>query len=359
MSNMEFNNIQNELRSIIQNTTIENSVKVTKLESLAKKAKNTLGSNTPTYYDVVSTLHEAMGDCYMRDHKIIEAEKAYRSMLAYSKLLYELDKKTLDYRFGFSCYKLASYYLTMMGCHKLEEKPKTFNEMQNKVVETCDSLYKTAISSTMSNARKGLVNYAQLQAMAMSEMALLYASKGDYKLASGFGVDGVNVSKSVYKVVNTKEYMYLLINRINHLATIYKLLKKSDKTIECLKESIDLAKERIHEEPVVLGIMIGKCYMNIGACYDEMKEVLKADDAFEKGLEYIAQGNKSANYTMMDEVIKGYMKVGDHYKMSGREAISRSYLSIAYEKANAAYEEKESQTLKNLIDTLSKELKMN
>lgn len=349
--------IQAEMNAILKEE-LDPSVKVTKLEALVKEVKNAFGINTSTTYDAIATLYEAMGDVWMRANQVVNAEKAFRTMLANSKMLYDLNPEKLDYRYGFSCYKLASFYTTILGCNKLSETPKELDDTQKQVFLTADSLFKMAISSTMRNAKTGLLQYAQLQAMAMSELSLLHAAIGEYKMAAGFGVDGVNVTKSVYTVLQTREYLYTLINRINHQATIYNILKEDDKKLACLEESIHYAKAKLEEAPVDLGLMIGKCYMNIGACLDEQKAVLKADAAYEKGLEAIAQAHKASQYTLLDEVIKGYMKVGYHYQGSGRADIAKSYFAIAYEKASLAYDESEAIVYKNLMEQLAEILQL-
>lgn len=357
MTNNTLMKIQEKMQSIL-NEDAHSKEKVAKLETLVKDVKATFGINTPTTYDCVATLYEAMGDVWMGANQVVNAEKAFRTMLANSKLLYDLDPQKLDYRYGFSCYKLASFYATILGCNKITKDVKTFDDTQKQVFTTSDGLFKMAISSTMRNAKTGLVQYAQLQAMAMSELSILHACAGDYKMAAGFGVDGVNVTKSVYKAMPTRAYLYTLINRINHQATIYNILKDVEKNIACLEESIAYASEKLVEAPIELGMMIGKCYMNIGACYDEQKAILKADAAYEKGLEAIAQAHKESNYTLLDEVIKGYMKVGFHYQESGRADISKSYFAIAYEKASLAYEESEEIVYKNLMEQLMEILQL-
>ena len=349
-------NLEMELKQIVNEPLKKNTID--KLQNLLDKTKKQTDTKSAFYFEFSSTIWEAMGDTYMAINKQLDAEKAYRSMLALSMKLYEMDQNK-DYRYAYSSYKLASYYRVMMGCTKVEEKPKKFNEMQSKVFEIASSLYMNAISSTMAHAKMGIVAYAKLHSNAMSELALLYSGIGNYDKACFYGVDGINVTRSIYKTLNSKDEMYLLINRINTLATLFKLNHKEEKTIEYLKESIELAKTRIKEDPVVLKMMIGKCMITLGSVYAYLKDFKNADDNMEQGLEYIAQANKDSGYRMKDELIKGYIKVGNHYHYSEREFLAKGYYNTALQKASLAYEETKENIYLNLMNDLTKKGVMN
>lgn len=354
---MNLMNIQYELQNIV-NTKEECSKRIGKIQSILEDVKKNFPKDTPQFLACTSTIYEAMGDVWMQNNPI-EAEKSYKEMFKESKKLYDLDAEKYDYRYGFSAYKMASYYQNMLRCNKLEEKEKVFNEMQQKVFGICDGLFKTALSATLENAKKGYVQYLQLHAMITSDLALLHASVKDYKTAIQYGVEGVNISKSVYESNKVKEYLFTLINRINTLATLYKLIQKENKTIVYLKESIAYAKEKIEEDPVVIHMMIGKCYMNMAECYLMKEEILNADQCNENALEHIAQANKASDYKMHQDVIRTYIKVGEHYKKTGRDAIANSYYNIAMSKATYLYEESKDASyvsiLKELYDLIRKQ----
>ena len=117
---MNLMNIQYELQNIV-NTKEECSKRIGKIQSILEDVKKNFPKDTPQSLACTSTIYEAMGDVWMQNNPI-EAEKSYKEMFKESKKLYDLDAVKYDYRYGFSAYKMASYYQNMLRCNKLEEK---------------------------------------------------------------------------------------------------------------------------------------------------------------------------------------------------------------------------------------------
>lgn len=316
--------IQKKIVEIVKTSSENPEAAVAKLMELKQEG------TSPEVYDVAAYVYEAAGDIWMKAKKLGEAEKAYLEMMKMSVKLYESDKEKYDYRLGVAYYKRAVFYRMMLGCVRLDPKPKTLTEHQKKVFELTEGLYKNVIGCTLKKNVPMPLRYAQLHANVMSELLMLYSFVGDYEKAITCGKDGIRLDKAIYEKKDDKAQSFCLANRMNALATVYMFTKNVQLTMETIEDAIFVLEEHEEEDTVTFGVLLARNYLTLGGCYSQMQEEASmAEETYQKGLERMAEVNRQTNNKFIKDLIIAYKFLGNYYKATKREDTAKEYYDWA------------------------------
>ena len=345
--------IQKKIAETVKGASENPEAAVVNLMKLKKETEGFASPTSPEFYNAAATINEAAGDIWLRAKKIAEAETSYKEMVQISGKLYELDKTKFDYRLGFSYYKLASFYRTVLQCGTLNPTPKVLNEHQQKIFTVTEGLYKNAIACTMENVKKGSLRYVDLHATCMSELLVLLAAVGNYQSAIACGKDGVRLEKAIYEKLDDKAHSFRLANRMNALASVYTFMKNVQLAMETLEDAIFVLEEHEEEDPITFGVMLARNYLTLGSCYSQMKEEAdNADTTYQKGLERMVEVNKKTNNRLIRDVITSYMIVGDHYKRKKNEEAAKAHYGWAMKMASDLFHQTKDSYYENIMNRL-------
>ncbi len=263
------------------------------LEQIKKQITGELPEASAECRLLLVLVHEMTGDLWFRIRNAAEAERAYVEMLKISAGLYETDKEKYDYRLGFSSYKRASFYRTILGCTQPMPKPKELDENQKKVFGMTEGLYKNAIAAAMNQTRKGALRYVDLHAQILSELAVMYAAVGNYPYAISCADDGIRLDKAVYAKIDDKVHGFRLASRMNMLASICIFAGEKQRAMETLEDAVYVLEEQVAEDPVAFGTLLARNYQALGQLYGQIEgEQEKVDDARQKAAQYLADVQK-------------------------------------------------------------------
>ena len=217
----------------------------------------------------------------------------------------------------------------------MSAKQRELTELQKKMFELAEGLYKNAVACTMENAKKGALRYANLHALIMSELLVLYASVGDYEKAIACGKDGIKLEKAIYEKMDDKEHSFRLANRMNALATVYIFAKNVQAAVETLEDSIYVLEEHEEEDSDTFGMLLARNYLSLAGAYSQIpEEASNAEATYKKGLEQMTELNKKLNNRFINDLITAYMLVGDYYKRTGSGETAREYYRWAMKRAS-------------------------
>lgn len=325
---------------------------IAKLEDILSEAAQ-MDSEGADYQIFTSFIQEAIGDVWLRAKKPDTAEKFYIEMTKYAKKAYDMDKEAYDYRLGMASCKRASFYRAALGCAVLSMKPKTLDEQQKKLFEITEGLYKNALACTMDKVRKGQLRYVELHARVLSEMAILHASVGNYQSAISCASDGVGLDKAIYEKMDDRQHAYHLAGRMSLMATIAGMKKEHQTAMETLEDAVFVLEEHVQEDPVNLGLMLGKNYLSLGGLYFSIPaEKEKAENAYLTGLKFMKEANEKAGDRLINDFMTSNMIVGDYYSRCGRKTEAKNYYVWSFEKAKELYQE----TRKPIYESMMKRL---
>lgn len=345
--------IQKKITEAVKDSAGNMEAAVTKLMSLPKEVAGFAEDTSPEYYNVSSTVFEAIGDIYRKAKKMAEAEKAYLEMVKLAGKLRELDPEKYDYRLGFSYYKRANFYRDLLQCAALNPKPVVLNEQQKKLFNVTEALYKSAVACTMNSAKKGIFRYIELHALCLSELAVFYGAVGNYENAIGCGKDAVRLDKAIYEKLDDKEHSFRLANRMNALATVYAFSKNVQSAMETLEDSNFVLEEHEAEDPVTFGVMLARNYLTLAGCYAKLEEEKEnADGTYKTGLQRIEDVNRKTDNRLINDVITGYMIVGDHYKRTKRDMEAKAHYLYARKLASEMFEKTKDLKYENIMKRL-------
>lgn len=353
MNEKELLEIQKRIGDIVKESAKDPDAAIAALDGIRTEAAGAVEENSSEYYSVSIAVCEAKGDVFARNKKMAEAEKCYIEMIQNAEKMYQLDKEKYDYRLGYANFKRASFYRMILQCADLKNSPKVLNDQQQKLYTVTEGLYKNAIACTMANARKGMLRHAELHAVAMHELAVLYGAVGNYANAIACGKDGINIDKAIYEKKDDKVHCFRLANRMNTLAAIYTLMKNTQLTMEMIEDSIFVLGEHVEEDPVNLGYMLARNYLTVGGCYTQIEEEKEnADEALKKGIKYLEDVNVRTENRMADELLNAYMMVGDHFRKKGNEMTAKSYYVWAMKVASDRFKETKDERYDKIMTNL-------
>ena len=353
MYEKELFKIQKEITEAVKSSAADPEAAIAKLKNLQSDTAAFATDTSPEYYNAASTIQEAIGDICLKAKKPADAEKAYIEMLRFASKLYESNKEKYDFRLGYAFYKRAGFYRTILGCFMLTPRPKVLDENQQKIYNLAESLYKNALGCTMNSAKKGTFRYVDLHVTCLSDMAVFYASVGNYQLALSTAKDGVWLDRSVYEKMDDKEHAFRLANRMNVLAAICQMMKNDQLAMETLEDSNFVLEEHEKENPVIFGVMISKNLLTLAGLYCRLEsEKDKAEETYKQGLRKIEMLNKDNNGRLINDVITGYMIVGDYYRRNRRENEAKSHYSWAMKQASLMFEKTKDVKYENIVKRL-------
>ncbi|MBO5460841.1 MAG: tetratricopeptide repeat protein [Ruminococcus sp.] len=354
MYEKELATIQKQLTEIVKASAKNPTEAVEKLLNLKEEAGRILTTESGEFYSVAATIHEVIADLNFRTKKPAEAEKSYKEMMEFSRKLFAMDKTKYDYRMGLSSYKLAAFYRAALQCNVLGPKPKTLTDLQKKVFATAETLYRQAVSCVYEHAKKGSILHVELHSTVMNELAVMYASVGNYERAVEIGKNGIQLDKAVYEKHDDKAHCKKLAGRMNALAAIYTFMKNPLLASETLEDANFVLEEHEAEDPVTLGVMLARNYLNLGGCYHMIEEEKEnAAQTFETGLNKIIEINKKVNGKLVNDEILSQMVVGDYYKKAGNEEKAKGHYLAALAKAKVTFEKTKDAKYENIIKKLN------
>lgn len=345
--------IQKKIAETVKDASAKPEAAVERLMALKKETEAFATASSPEFYNAAATIHEAVGDIWMRARKPADAEKSYKEMGQLSLKLYELDKEKFDYRLGFSYYKLASFYRTIINCFALNPTPKVLSGQDEKIFKVSEGLYKNAVACTLDKAKKGNIRYVDLHAACMNEAMVLYSSVGNYQSAISCGREGIQLDKAIYEKLDDKVHSFRLANRMSALSTVYTFMKNVQLAMETLEDAIFVLEEHEQEDPVAFGAMLARCYLNLGNCYSQLKEEApNAEATYRKGLDRMVEANKKANNRFINDVITSYMMVGDYYKRTKNEDAAKAHYRWAMKQASDLFRQTQNPIYENIMKRL-------
>lgn len=354
MYEKELVKIQKRLTEIVRESAKSPQEAKEKLLSLKEEAGKLLTTESAEFYSVAATVHEVIGDVDFKTKKPVDAEKSYKEMMQFSRKLFDADKKKYDYRMGLSSYKMASFYRAALQCNVLGPKPKELSELQKKVFASAETLYKQAVSCVFENAKRGSLLHVELHSTVMSELAVMYAAVGNYERAAEIGQNGIRLDKAIYENHDDKAHCHKLASRMNALAAIYTFMKNPLLASETLEDANFVLEEHEAEDPVTLGVMLARNYLNLGGCYHLIEEEKEnAAKTFETGLSKIIEINRKVNGRLINDEILSQMVVGDYYKKSGNEPKAKAHYLEALAKAKTVFEKTKDKRFENIIKRLN------
>lgn len=344
---------EKEISMIVKETGQSPKETVEKLLNLKKELEKSVSDTNPVFHDTAAMIYEAVGDVWNSARKGAEAEKAYITMLEHSVKLYEMDKERFSYRLGFSYYKRAHFYQVMLQLNIPLPTPRELDEQGQKLFGVIETFYKNAIACTMSVTKKGTLRYVELQSLVLSQMALLYASVGRYEEAIRHGKDGIQLEKAIYEKLDDKAHSFRLGHRMNAMASIYSIVKKPELAAEMLEDGIFVLEEHEAEDAVTFGVILCRCYINLGGCYSQSEENSSlVEEAFQKGLQYILDVNEKTGNRQVNDVITSYMIVGDYYKKVKNEESAKMYYRLALKRASELWEKTKLPAYEKIVKRL-------
>lgn len=354
MYEKELATIQKQLTEIVKESVKNPTEALEKLLSLKKEAGIVLTMESGEFCSVAATIHEVIGDVNFRTKKPVDAEKSYKEMMQFSRRLFEIDKKKYDYRMGLSSYKLASFYRGALQCNVLTPKPKNLSEVQKKIFETTEVLYRQAVSCIFENAKRGSILHVELHSTVMNELSVMYAAVGNYERAVEIGKNGIQLDKAVYDKHDDRMHCKKLAGRMNAMAAIYMYMKDPRHASEMLEDANFVLEEHEAEDPVNLGLMLARNLLNLGSCYHMLEDEREnAADAFENGLNKIIEINKKVNGKLINDEIISQMVVGDYYKKAGNETKAKEHYRKALGKAKEVFDKTKDMKFANIIKKLN------
>ena len=355
MCEKELFEIQKKIKETVKDSEIDLKTAIETLLGIIKETEKLTGNTSVEFYNIAAVANEAIGDVYMKAQKTEEANKAFLEMLKMSEKLYEFDKEKFDYRFGFSNYKAASFYrVAALQITSLVQEPMKFTEQQKKIYELTEKLYESAIAYTWEHAKKGILRYVELHALTMSELVLLYVAAGDYDKAIAKGKDCVKMDNAVYQKTDDKAHSFRLANRMNTLATVYTFVKNINLAIEAMEDSIFVLEEHEEEAPIEFGMMLARTYLCLAGCYTQIpEEASKAEETYQQGLKRMVAVNQKTNNQLINDVIAGYMIVGDYYKKVKKGETAKAYYRWALKLASDLWDATKNPKYEAIIKRLT------
>lgn len=338
MYEKEQKELQTRIMEIVKAAQKDGQKAVEELKSLKQEAEGMMEAESQELCNVTATIYEAIGDVYRKAKNPVEAEKSYREMMQYSSKLYTADKEKYDYRHAISHYKFASLYRVGLQCNVLSAKPKELNDVQKKVFGITEAYYKNVLTCIMEKAKKGSLRYVELHSTVMSELSVMYACVGNYEKAIEVGKNGIAVDRTIYDKQDDKIHGMRLAGRMNMLAAIYAHAKNSKATAELLEDANYVLERHEEEEPIAVGIMLARNYLNLGGCYTSIEEEKEnAEETLLTGLQKILEINEKIKGGVSDDVLLAQMLVGDYYKKEKKEEKAKEHYQHAREKAEFLY----------------------
>lgn len=303
--------------------------------------------------EMLSFIHEAMGDVCRNKNQWVDIEKNYLEMLKYAKNNYDMNQEQYSYRLGFVSYKLGNFYRTALRCTQYGPNPIVLSDTQEKIFMSCEIHYKNAVGCTMNLAKQGNLHALELHSTTMNELSVLYTAVGKYEEALKVARDGIRIDKSIYEKINDKTRCFLYGNRLNNLATIYLVSKDHKNAMETYETSVTILKQHKDEEPITYSILLGKNYLALGNCYSQVKEKESiAITAYQNGLDYMENANIKTKNALIYDVITSYMIVGDYYKRMSKNDQANRYYSWAMNHSKEMLEKTNEKKYENVIKRL-------
>ncbi len=353
MNEKELTILLGRIAETVKNSGNTPQAAVEELLKLLKETEKGLSNTNPEYYNVATTIYEAIGDIWLKAKSNGLAEKAYLDMMKMAVKLYELDKEKYDYRLGFAYYRRADFYRKAIQCAALSPTPKKLDDTQRKMFEMTEGLYKNAVACTMENAKKGIVRYVDLHASVMSELMVLYAAVGDYKNAVACGKDGIKLDKAVYEKMDDKAHSFRLANRMNALAAVYMYQKNAQFSMETLEDAIYVLEEHESEDEITFGVMLARNYLNLASCYSSLpEEAMQAGETYQKGLKRMIEVNQKTQGKLVNDVITSYMVVGDYYRRIHNVEMAKVHYQFAMKQVSELYAVTKNPMYENLMNRL-------
>ncbi|MEE1087024.1 MAG: hypothetical protein U0L05_07685 [Schaedlerella sp.] len=353
MNENRFQLLQKRIVEIVKTSAKDSEGAIKNLRELRKEMEETIEAESLELCNALAAILEAEGDIFRKAKKPVDAEKVYKEMMNFSNKLYQADKETYDYRQGISFYKLASLYRTGLQCNLILPKPKQLNDAQKKLFGMAEIFYKNAMACITEKAKKGRLLHVELHSTIMNEIAVMYASVGNYGKAAELGLNGVQVDKTIYDKYDDKVHGMRLASRMNILAAIYVYNKDHVHAAEILEDANFVLERHEKDEPISAALLLGRNLLNLGGCYkqiDEEKE--NAEEALLQGLNKILEIDAKAKGMLADDVMMASITLGDHFRNEKEEKQAKEHYLRAKQRASLLLQKTKNARYQNILKRL-------
>lgn len=244
-----------------------------------------------------------------------EAEKLLKEKVKAAAALYEQDKEKNDLQLGVAFYQLAKFYASLIRCDRIQVKPIQLDEKGQKIFKTCEMIYNDAIRCTLENGKAGKGAYVDFHAACMYDFMLLYAGAGRFADAVKHGENGIRLEKAIYEKMDDIKHCYRLGERMSGLAAVYAANNELVKCMETLEDSIFALEEHEEEDPVNIGILLGRSYISLASTYDRIpEEAEQTEEFYQKGYHKVEEVQELTQNRFLDDMIHAGIMVGEYYK---------------------------------------------
>lgn len=290
------------------------------ISDMEKWIDETIPNDIPEYYGVVITYNEVMGDLSVKMRSFVQAENYYKKMLSNAVKLYEIDKTKYDIRLAVAYCKLANNCATNIGCHMIPQTPRLLNEQTQRPFDAGENFFKVAIKILQDGCKKGSAAHLQNQARAINSLATMEAAVGRYKESIAMWSDSVRILKAIYEAIDNKQMALFLGQTLQSMATVCTLYKDPGKSQECIEDSIYVLKEHEEENPVQIGVMIARNYMNLaGNLLMQNADKSEIDETYDKATSKISMVNAIAKGAAVADEVSCYLLSGQYYLATDRK----------------------------------------
>lgn len=321
---------------IVKDKSKDYQQKISALENLKELSAADIPTDSEQYLHLISVISEACGDLHMQHRKIPQAEKSYMDMMHAAAKVYSGDKDKFRSRYGFCCYKRASFYRTCLGCTKPSNPPKVLNESQQKVFSMAETFYKTAIGATFQPDKPMPIADADLHSLCMSELMIMHAAVGNFNSAVKYGSDGIGVERAIYAKLPDKIHGFRLANRLNSLSTIYILLKNPALAAQTMEQSVEIIIKHKEEDPLTFEVLLARTYLSLAEYYSQLADKASlAESTYKNGLKLMTAANEKSDNKLINDVLTAYIMVGDYYIRCKKYAPAIDHYRWAYDMASA------------------------
>lgn len=256
-----------------------------------------------------------MSEKDMKQLKPAEAEKLLKEKIKEAAALYEQDKEKHDLQLGTAFYNLAKLYATLLGCNRLHIKPLQLDEKAQKMWKAGEMLFNDAIRCTLANGKSGKAIYVDFHATCMHEMLLFYAAVGKREEALRHGMNGIRLEKAIYERFDDKMHSRRLGERMAAAAAVYSADNNLTACMELLEDAIFALEEHEEEDPVNLGILVGRNYISLASTYERIpEEAEQAEATYRKGYAKIDEVFELSKERFVEDMIHASMMLGEFFK---------------------------------------------
>lgn len=302
--------------------------KLAALGRIEKECLEMLPEGDASRERLLMVLCEMTGNLYVTLKNPAEAEKQYRTMLQKGAALYQKDKKAYDVLFAQANLRMGVFYKGLIRIQMIDPRPRKLNETQKKVYDISDRFFRNAVSVCLDKIKAGHLHAVELQGKCMENLMVLKGAVGEYQEAVKIGEQLVKLGKSVFQATDDGPHALELAQWMSILSTVYMFQKEYVKALEMLEDCIYVLEDKEKESPVVFGLRLASCKINLGnARYLIPEEENGAEEAYREGIELYEKLNRENSGRFEKDLKQACVIVGNYYQKKGEKEKAEHYLA--------------------------------